>query len=79
MMHDDIIKFLDNAKFFRRVTLIVVLVMTWRSFVWGAELATAWLATTKPGLEVAAVLGAVLAPMSYVIKAVFDTYVKEVK
>jgi hypothetical protein len=77
MMHDDILKFLEDGKVFRRFTLLITLWMTWRSFAWAAELATAWIATGKPGLEFAAVIAAVLAPMSYVQKAVFDAYVKE--
>ena len=79
MLHDDILKFLNDGRVFRRVTLMTVLWMTYKTFTWGAELATAWIATDKPGLEMAAVLGAVLAPVSYAIKAVFDAYVKEVK
>jgi hypothetical protein len=77
MWHDHILKFLDDGKVFRRITLMITLWMTWSSFAWAAEFATAWIATQRPGLEFAAVLAAVLAPMSYVQKAVFDAYTKE--
>ena len=63
--------FLDKRHTFHRATLIVTMWMSYRSFIWAAEYAEH---TVRAGLEVAAILGAVLAPIAYVQKSVFDTY-----
>jgi hypothetical protein len=79
MTHDDVIRFLDSSKVFRRATLVVTILMTWRASVWAIELATAWIATEKPGLEFAAVITAVLAPLSFLQASVFKAFLVDGK
>jgi hypothetical protein len=80
MLHDDILKFIDSTKVFRRFTLMVTLWMTWEAFRWGAEFASVWpaLPAGKTGLELAAIIASVLAPISALQAAAFATYSKGV-
>ena len=55
----------------RRSLLAVTLWMTWRSFCWAATFASV---STFDGTGTAAVIAAVLAPIAYLQKAVFDAY-----
>jgi hypothetical protein len=79
MLHDEIFRFIDSSKVFRRFTLVVTVWMTWRASVWALELATAWIATDKPGLEFAAVIGAVMAPLSFLQASVFKAFLADGK
>jgi hypothetical protein len=77
MLHDDILKFIDDAKTFRRFTLMITLWMTWKAFLWGTEFASTWPALEgKSGTELALVIAAVLAPISALQAAAFATYSK---
>ena len=58
----------------RTIVLFVTLWMTWRAFGWAAEYAV--FMKGVGGLEVAAIIAAVTAPISYLQKAVFDAYLK---
>ena len=58
----------------RSVVLFMTLWMTWRAFEWAAQYAA--LIIGKSGLEAAAVIGAVTAPIAYLQKAVFAAYIK---
>lgn len=73
MLHDDVIKFLKDGRVFSRFTLTVTLWMTWKAFQWAAEFASM---SPKGGLELAAVIAAVLTPISALQAAVFHTYSK---
>ena len=76
-LHDHIFKFLDSGRVFSRFTLMVTLWMTWKAFQWAAEFASTWPALEgKSGLELAAVIAAVLAPISALQAAAFHTYSK---
>jgi hypothetical protein len=79
MTHDDFFRFIDSSKVFRRFTLVITIWMTWKASQWGIEMATAWMATTKPGLEMAAVIGAVLAPLSLLQASVFKAFLADGK
>ncbi len=46
----------------RAIVLYVTLWMTWRAFTWAAEFAYA--TTGKPGLDIAAIIGAVTVPIT---------------
>jgi hypothetical protein len=52
-------------------TLYVTLWMTYHAYVWAGDFA---FHTDKAGLEVALIIGAVTAPITYLQKVVFDTY-----
>lgn len=57
----------------RTVVLFVTLWMTWRSFAWACDYAYAMKGIG--GLEIAAIIGAVTAPIAYLQKVVFDSYI----
>lgn len=59
----------------RTVVLMVTLWMTWRSFAWAAEYALQVLQTKGDGVGAAAMIAAVTAPISYLLKAVLTNYV----
>lgn len=73
---DDIIvgfaNIMDRAKIGRKVMLYSTLWLTWESY----RFAVGYVVShpDKPGIEVAAIVGAVLLPISYLQKAVFDSY-----
>ena len=61
----------------RSVVLFVTLYMTWRSFTWAAEYASALLARggSDAWVAAAAMVGAVTAPIAYLQKVVFEAYI----
>lgn len=61
----------DRRQMIRRSVLGITLWMTWSSFTWAAAFAST---CTKPGLEVAAILAAVLAPIATLQGFVFKVY-----
>jgi hypothetical protein len=79
MTHDDFFRFIDSSKVFRRFTLVITIWMTWQASQWGIEMATAWIGTTKSGIEMAAVIGAVLAPLSFLQASVFKAFLVDGK
>lgn len=59
----------------RRTTVLgVTLWMTWRVTAWGMTFADHVIAVKGDGLGSAALVGAVTAPVAYMLKAVFDGY-----
>lgn len=63
--------FLDNRAVIRRIVLFVTLWMTWRSFAWAAQFADH---TTRTGMDSAAMIAAVTAPVSALLGAVVKFY-----
>ncbi len=61
----------DNRAIIRRGVLLATLWLTWESFLWAAFFATT---TAKPGIEVAAIIAAVTAPISALQGWVFKIY-----
>lgn len=57
----------------RTTVLFVTLWMTYRAFEWAAHYATTTSETS--GLEAAAIIAAVTAPISYLQKTVFEAYI----
>lgn len=57
----------------RTIVLFVTLWMTWRAFGWAAEYAV--FMKGVGGLEVAAIIAAVTAPITYLQKVVFEAYI----
>lgn len=66
-----LLDFLDNRAVIRRIVLFVTLWMTWRGFEWAGQFAST---TPKSGLEVAAIITAVTAPVAALQAAVFKVY-----
>jgi hypothetical protein len=62
---------IDSRSIVRRIVLFVTLWMTWASFMWAAGFAES---TTKSGLEVAAIIGAVTAPIAALQGFIFNVY-----
>lgn len=62
----------------RTAVLFVTLWMTWRSFTWAAEYASALLTVEGPDkwLSAAAMVAAVLAPIAALQAAVFKSYIE---
>lgn len=63
----------------RRLVLLTAVVMTWRVSVWGIGLGTAWMQMVEhrpPGMELAAIVAAVTAPLTLFTGAVFRAYVE---
>lgn len=59
----------------RTIVLMVTLWMTWRSYQWATEYAAAVLASNKAEwASAAALIAAVTAPISYLLKAVLGHY-----
>ena len=64
---------LENKLALRRsAVLFITLWMTWRAFAWAALFAQA---TDMPGLDAAAIIGAVTAPITYLQAAAFKSYI----
>ena len=63
----------DNRAIIRRIVLFVTLWMSWASFTWAAAFAQA---TKLAGLEAAAIIAAVLTPISALQGFVFKVYVE---
>lgn len=62
---------LERGAWFRRIYVVVATVLTWRVTEW----AFGYAATSKlPGIEQAAVIGAVTLPVSVVAKFAFEGY-----
>lgn len=61
----------DNRSVIRRIVLFVTLWMTWASFMWAAGFAES---TLKSGLEVAAIIAAVTAPIAALQGFIFKVY-----
>jgi hypothetical protein len=62
----------DDRLIVRRIVLFITLWMTWFAFHWSAEFALVVL--DKPGLEAAAIIAAVTAPISVLQGYVFKVY-----
>lgn len=58
----------------RAAVLYVTLWMTWRAFTWAAEFAYA--ITGRPGLDIAAIIGAVTVPITALQGFVFKWYME---
>ncbi len=65
------IDFVDKAAIIRRLVLGLSCWMTWDAYRWAAQFATY---TDKAGVETAAMIAAVTAPVSWITVAVFKTY-----
>ena len=63
----------DQRGVVRRVVLGITVWMTWRAFQWATVFATM---TDKSGVEVAAIIGAVTAPITYLQSAAFKAYLE---
>lgn len=57
----------------RRLVLFTAIVMCWRVSVWGMQFAVQ---SDRPGLDIAAIVGAVTAPITLFAGAVFRAYVE---
>ena len=78
-MNIDDFKAWDAALGLRRsVVLFVTLWMTWRTFDWAAQFAVQALQGKDAGMVAAAgaILAAVMAPITYLQKAVFSAYIE---
>jgi hypothetical protein len=64
---------IDKRGIIRRVVLGLAIWMTWKVSVWGMHYASI---TTLPGLDAAAVIAAVTAPITLFAGAVFKAYVE---
>jgi hypothetical protein len=64
----------DKLGLRRSIVLFVTLWMTWKAFAWAGEYAYAVSSTS--GLEIAAIIAAVTAPISYLQIAVFKAYIE---
>jgi hypothetical protein len=62
---------IDNRSVIRRVVLFVTLWMTWMAFDWAANFA---ITTTKTGIDTAAIIAAVTAPISALQGFIFKVY-----
>jgi hypothetical protein len=63
---------IDKRAIIRRVVLFVTLWMTWRAFAWAADFASSL--PDKSGVDMAAIIAAVTAPITYLQASVFSTY-----
>lgn len=63
----------DQRSVVRRLVLFTTLWMTWQAFTWAGVFATT---TDKPGMDVAAIIAAVTAPISLLQGYVFQVYAK---
>ena len=61
----------------RTVVLFVTLWMTYRAFEWAADYSV--IGTGVNGIEAAAIIAAVTAPITYLQKVVFDAYLQSKK
>lgn len=62
---------IDSRSIIRRIVLFVTLWMTWESFMWAAQFAET---TSKTGVEVAAIIAAVTAPVAALQAFIFKVY-----
>jgi len=67
----NLLDFIDGRRVVRRLVLFVTLWLTWRSFEWAAFFAET---TTRSGIDVAAIIAAVTAPVSTLLAAVVKFY-----
>jgi hypothetical protein len=65
---------IDTRSIVRRIVLFVTLWMTWRSFTWAADYANHLSLTPGIGLEAAAIIAAVTAPIAALQASVFKIY-----
>jgi len=63
--------FLDARMVMRRFAFVLVLAMTWRALDWTMSFAAT---STRPGMDVAAIIAAVWAPLSTLQGAIFHLY-----
>ena len=63
--------FLDNRAIFRRAAFVVNVWMAWAAFEWAKIFAST---TTRDGLQIAAIIGAVTAPISALCGYMFKVY-----
>ena len=72
--------FINNNAIIRRLVLFAAIVMTWRVSVWGVLLGAEWLhmspGVRPAGIDLAAVIGAVTAPLTLFTGAVFKSYIE---
>lgn len=61
----------DSRAAVRRIVLGVTLYLTWHSYLWAAAYA---MSSDRPGMEVATIIAAVLAPISVLQGHVFKAY-----
>lgn len=66
-----LLNFIDNRVIVRRVVLFFTLYLTWECYRWASEFATY---TTRTGLDVAAIVAAVTAPVSALQGWAFKVY-----
>lgn len=67
----------DSRAVVRRIVLLVTLYMTYASFSWAARFAEMYLAAKSGGgLDVAAIIGAVTAPISVLQGFIFKAYIE---
>lgn len=75
-----LLDFINSNAIIRRLVLFAAIVMTWRVSVWGILLGTEWLhmapGIRPAGIDMAAVIGAVTAPLTLFTGAVFRAYVE---
>lgn len=62
---------IDSRSIVRRIVLFVTLWMTWEAFQWAAGFAQS---STKAGIDIAAIIAAVTAPISVLQGYVFKVY-----
>lgn len=62
---------INTHSIIRRIVLFITLWMTWEAFVWAKEYAEF---SELPGIEMAAVMGAVTAPITLLQGFVFKVY-----
>lgn len=63
----------DSRAIVRRIVLFVTLWMTWQAFTWAGVFA---MTSDRPGMDVAAIIAAVTAPISVLQGYVFQVYTK---
>lgn len=65
---------IDSRAIIRRIVLFVTLWMTWRAFTWAAEYANGLTLSAGMGIEAAAIIAAVTAPIAALQASVFKIY-----
>lgn len=70
----DFWNWIDTRSVVRRVVLFVTLWMTWRSFTWAADFANNLTLSAGIGIEAAAIIAAVTAPIAALQGYVFRIY-----
>ncbi len=75
-----VLDFINDNAIIRRLVLLAAIVMTWRVTAWGVQIGWHWLNLPVPlrpsGVELAAVVAAVTAPLTLFTGSVFKAYVE---